>query len=152
MLAFHHLCMDRALQLACDARDAQEVPVGAVLVHRGNIVSENRNRMRQYAKPWAHAEMMLLQDISSQICTPYLYEYSIYVTLEPCVMCAAALALARIGAIYFGAYDTKRGGIDHGCRIFDGQQSFFKPPVIVSGMYQRKCQEILTSFFCEKRR
>ena len=63
--------MDRALQLACDARDAQEVPVGAVLVHRGNIVSENRNRMRQYAKPWAHAEMMLLQDISSQICTNY---------------------------------------------------------------------------------
>ena len=151
MLAFHRLCMDRALQLARDAQAAQEVPVGAVLVHQGKIVLENRNRMRQYAKPWAHAEMMLLQEVSSISSDMYLQGYSLYVTLEPCTMCASALALARIGAIYFGAYDVKRGGVDHGGRIFDGHQSFFTPPIVVGGIDEGTCQKLLKHFFYEKR-
>jgi tRNA(adenine34) deaminase len=151
VLEIHRSFMERALELACQAWDAKEVPVGAVLVHQGKIVLESRNRMREYAQPWAHAEMLLLQGIASHTRVSYLHDYSLYVTLEPCIMCAAALALVRVGAIYFGAYDAKRGGIDHGCRIFDGHQSFFKPPVVVSGIYERKCQAILKRFFYEKR-
>ena len=151
VLSFHRECMERALALAYKALKAKEVPVGALLVHQGKIVLEHRNRMHQYANPCAHAEMMLLNTILRKRKERYLYAYSLYVTLEPCMMCAAALALARIGGIYFGAYDVKRGGIDHGGRIFDNKQAFFRPPVIVSGILERKCQDVLRLFFCDKR-
>ncbi len=129
--------------LLCD-----EVPVGAVVTRRGRIIASNHNLVKTSADPTAHAEILVIRAASQVLGTPYLDDCDIHVTLEPCPMCAAAIALARIKCLYFGAYDPKGGGVDHGAEIF--RYSLHKPTV-VGGVNEQECSNILIDFFKTKR-
>src|SRR5215210_1749103 len=110
--------MRRALDLAREASEAGEVPVGAVVTCRDEIVAEARNAMRGSNDPTAHAEMEAIRAAAAKLGTSRLDACTLWVTLEPCAMCAAAISVARIGALHFGAEDPKGGGVAHGARMF----------------------------------
>src|SRR6185503_11223272 len=110
--------MRRALELAREAAEAGEVPVGAVVTLGDEIVAETRNAMRGSSDPTAHAEMQAIRAAAAKLGTSRLDECTLWVTLEPCAMCAAAVALARLKALRFAAEDPKGGGVVHGPRIF----------------------------------
>ncbi|ETZ06707.1 tRNA-specific adenosine deaminase [Holospora obtusa F1] len=142
-----HFFMDQALALAKKASDLGEVPVGAVLVHNNKVVLENHNRMRQMRSPLAHAEFLLLQEAHQSFFQYNLSQCDLFVTLEPCGMCATAIALSRLNAVYFGAYDPKHGGIEHGTRVFDQKNHYFKPKIVLAGVRASICEKILNDFF-----
>jgi len=100
--------------------------------------------------PTAHAEILVIRDACRQINAPRLPDYDLYVTLEPCAMCAAAIAGARLRRVYFGAYDPKGGGVDHGPRIFD-QATIHHKPEIYGGIDEAACANLLQDFFKERR-
>ena len=108
-----------------------EVPVGAVLVDgvQDKILAKDGNRMREQSNPTAHAELLVIQSGCRKLESLYLLECDLYVTLEPCPMCAQAITFARIRRLYFGAYDTKGGGVEHGARIFEQPTSHHHPEV-----------------------
>src|SRR6476659_4432230 len=110
--------MRRALDLAAEAAAAGEVPGGAVVTRGEEIVAEARNAMRGSADPTAHAEMAAIRAAAARLGASRLDECTLWVTLEPCAMCAAAISVARIKALRFGAEDAKGGGVEHGARIF----------------------------------
>src|SRR5882757_5381193 len=110
--------MRRALDLAAEAAAAGEVPVGAVVTRGEEIVAETRNAMRGSLDPTAHAEMEAIRAAAARLGAARLDDCTLWVTLEPCAMCAAAVSLARIKALRFGADDPKGGGVMHGARIF----------------------------------
>lgn len=140
--------MERALMLAEQAASKGEVPVGAVLVKEGSILAEAHNNMRALGTPMAHAEMMVLFRARPHL--KRLDGCDLYVTLEPCPMCAHAISLSRIRRLYFGAYDPKGGGVEHGARIFDQSTCHHKPEVF-GGMNERACADLLQEFFMAKR-
>src|SRR5579864_4494867 len=112
--------MARALEAAAAAGSAGEVPVGAVVVDgAGAVIAAAGNRVERDHDPTAHAEMLALRGAAAKLGVKRLAGCDLYVTLEPCPMCAAAIALARIRRLYFAAYDRKGGGVEHGPRIFD---------------------------------
>ncbi len=125
-----------------------EVPVGAAIVKDETLIAVAHNQMRQNTDATAHAEMLCLRQACRILETQHLTDCDLYVTLEPCPMCAGALANARIRNLYFGAYDSKGGGIDHGPRIFD--YSLHKPTVI-GGINEQACAQMLSDFFKQKR-
>src|SRR5919106_4515595 len=110
--------MRRSLDLAAEAAAAGEVPVGAVVTLSEEVIAESRNAMRGSSDPTAHAEMEAIRAAASKLGTSRLDDCTLWVTLEPCAMCAAAISLARIKALRFGAEDPKGGGVVHGPRIF----------------------------------
>lgn len=141
--------MLQALQLAKHAVHHNEVPVGAILVHDNHIIAQTHNQCVIDGNPLNHAEMLAIhQGMTNHLQTPYLYECTLYVTLEPCPMCAAAIAQVRVGKLVFGAYDPKSGGVEHGPRIFD--HSHHKPEVI-GGVLENECAQLMVDFFKEKR-
>jgi len=142
--------MDDALAQAKLAFERDEVPVGAVFVYKNEIISAAGNEVIGRNDPTAHAEILVLREAAKQLETVHLIEGDIYVTLEPCAMCAQALALARVRRLYFGAYDPKGGGVDHGARIFD-QPTCHHRPEIIGGLSESKCAALLQSFFQLKR-
>ena len=107
-----------ALEYARQGAAAGEVPVGAVIVHQGYIIAAAANHVIGHQDPTAHAEMIVLRQAGALLNTVHLTECDLYVTLEPCAMCAQALAWARIRRLIFGAYDPKSGAVDHGVRVF----------------------------------
>lgn len=144
--------MTAAIALAEAAAHMGEVPVGAVLVdsETGEVLAATHNRMLADHDPTAHAEMLALRTAAAAKGEIRLTHCDLYVTLEPCPMCAAALALARVRRIYFGAYDPKGGGIDHGPRIF-AQPNCNHRPEVYGGINEDICAAQLRGFF-EKRR
>lgn len=143
--------MQVAIKQALLAKDRGEVPVGAVLVDAaGRIVAQSGNTTVEGHDPTAHAEINVVRARCHQLGTQRIPDHDLYVTLEPCPMCAAALSNARIRRIYFGAYDPKSGGIDHGPKIFTHDQCHHKPDVI-GGVMEDQCAEILKSFFGDRR-
>lgn len=142
--------MRRALDLAAIAAEAGEVPVGAVVMRRGEIVAEARNAMRGQLDPTAHAEMVAIRHAATRLGTSRLDDCELWVTLEPCAMCAAAIALARIGKLAFGAEDSKGGGVIHGARIFT-QPTCHHRPEIMSGIGEAEASEQLRAFFAVRR-
>jgi tRNA(Arg) A34 adenosine deaminase TadA len=144
--------MARALALAREAAEADEVPVGAVLVDgpSGRILAEARNRMEELRDPTAHAEMLAIRAACAKAGAPRLEGADLYVTLEPCAMCAAAISFARIRRLYFGAYDPKGGGVEHGPRFF-AQPTCHHRPEVVGGIEECESGEILKAFFKERR-
>jgi tRNA(adenine34) deaminase len=138
----------KALTLAKEAFESDEVPVGAVIVLNGTIIAKASNHMRSHTSPIAHAEMIVIERACQQLKTQHLSDCDLYVTLEPCPMCASAIAHAKIRRLYFGAYDPKGGGVDHGPRIFD--HSMHKPE-IVGGICRDECSTLMTTFFKNKR-
>ena len=142
--------MRRALDLAADAAAAGEVPVGAVVTRGEDIVAEARNAMRGSFDPTAHAEMDAIRAAAAKLGTSRLDDCTIWVTLEPCAMCAAAIALARFGALRFAAEDPKGGGVVHGARIF-AQPTCHHRPDVLGGIGETEAAELLRGFFAERR-
>jgi len=142
--------MRRALELAREAAAAGEVPVGAVITKGEAIVAEARNAMRGVNDPTAHAEVQAIRAAAQALGTPRLDGCTLWVTLEPCAMCAAAIALARLDALRFGAEDPKGGGVVHGPRIFSQPTCHHRPDVL-GGIGEDEAAEMLRSFFAERR-
>ncbi|HJR83570.1 MAG TPA: nucleoside deaminase [Sphingomicrobium sp.] len=142
--------MRRALDLAREAAEADEVPVGAVVTLGEDIVAEARNAMRGSLDPTAHAEMVAIRSAAERLGRPRLDGCTIWVTLEPCAMCAGAMALARVDAVRFGAEDPKGGGVVHGTRIFSQPTCHHRPDVL-GGIGEDESAALLRTFFEERR-
>jgi tRNA(Arg) A34 adenosine deaminase TadA len=144
--------MALALAEAEAAAARGEVPVGAILVDGdGRVLAAGGNRVEADRDPTAHAEMLVLRMGIAKLGAKHLSECDLYVTLEPCAMCAAAIALARLRRLYFGAYDPKGGAVEHGPRLFD-QPTTNHRPEIYGGIDERHAGELLRAFFRARRR
>lgn len=144
--------MDLALQQARTAADLGEVPVGAVLVDgaTGDLLAHAHNRVEAQHDATAHAELLAIQAAARRLGMKRLEHADLYVTLEPCAMCAAAISLARLRRLYFGAYDPKGGGVDHGARIYQ-QPTCHHRPEVVGGIEEARCAALLKDFFAARR-
>ncbi|MEA3059965.1 MAG: tRNA(adenine34) deaminase [Sphingomonadales bacterium] len=142
--------MRRALDLAAEAAAAGEVPVGAVVTMGDEIVAETRNAMRGSSDPTAHAEMEAIRAAAARLGSSRLDHCTLWVTLEPCAMCAAAIAVARMKALRFAAEDPKGGGVVHGPRIF-AQPTCHHRPDVLGGIGEAEAAEQLRRFFAERR-
>ncbi len=142
--------MDAALQEAQAAADRGEVPVGAVIVSNREIIARAGNRTREYADPTAHAEMLAIREACATLSSERLTEADLYVTLEPCAMCAGAISFARLRRLYFGAVDEKGGAVLSGGRFFT-LPTCHHAPEIYSGFGERESADLLKAFFREKR-
>jgi tRNA(Arg) A34 adenosine deaminase TadA len=144
--------MESALEEARAAAEAGEVPVGAVLVDAagGEILARAHNRVERDADPTAHAEMLAIRAAAADLGAKRLTGADLYVTLEPCAMCATAISFARLRRLVFGAYDPKGGGVDHGPRIFE-QPTCHHRPEVVGGVQEQACGALLQDFFRERR-
>ncbi len=144
--------MQLALSQAQLAASRGEVPVGAVMVDSvsGEIISVSHNLTESDNDPTAHAEMLVIREAARRLGSPRLSSCDLYVTLEPCAMCAAAIAHARIRRLYFGAYDPKGGGVEHGARVFS-QPTCHHHPEVVGGLEETTSSALLKSFFAGKR-
>jgi tRNA(adenine34) deaminase len=143
--------MDRALQQARLAAERGEVPIGAVIVGPdGVVLAEAGNQTETDRDPTAHAEMLAIRAAASRLGVSRLIDCNLYVTLEPCPMCAQAISFARLRRVYYGASDPKGGGVEHGPRIFS-QPTCHHRPEIYSGIGEREAGELLRAFFHERR-
>ncbi|MCB1332086.1 MAG: nucleoside deaminase [Roseivivax sp.] len=143
--------MDAALAEARAAADRGEVPVGAVVVSpEGRIVARAGNMTRALNDPTAHAEIQAIRIACARAGAERLPGHDLYVTLEPCPMCAAAISYARIGRLYYGAADPKSGGVAHGARVYAHPQCHHTPEVY-DGLSADAAQALLTQFFAERR-
>lgn len=142
--------MRRALDLAAEAAAAGEVPVGAVVTRGDEIVAEASNTMRTSLDPTAHAEVVAIRKAAEALGQPRLDGCTLWVTLEPCAMCAAACALARVESVRFAADDPKGGGVLHGARIFS-QPTCHHRPEVLGGIGEAESAALLRRFFAERR-
>jgi cytidine deaminase len=144
--------MQFALREARAAFSRGETPVGAVVVDpvAGRVVAAAGNRTRELRDPTAHAEMLAIRAACAETGSERLTGLDLYVTLEPCAMCAAAVAAARIARLLYGAPDPKSGGVEHGARIFAHRQVHHKPQVF-GGIAESECAALMRAFFAERR-
>ncbi|WP_272006530.1 nucleoside deaminase [Roseovarius sp. ZX-A-9] len=143
--------MDIALDEARAAAARGEVPVGAVLIAPdGQVAARAGNRTRELCDPTAHAEILAIRAACAAAGSERLPGYALYVTLEPCAMCAAAIAAARVAKLYFGASDPKSGGVLHGARVFSQSQSHHALE-IYDGIAAEAAETLLKAFFAARR-
>lgn len=142
--------MQMALDEARAAQDRGEVPVGCVIVHDGAVIARAGNRTLADRDPTAHAEVLAIRAASAVLGSERLTDCDLYVTLEPCTMCAAAMSFARIRRLYFGAPDPKGGAVEHGVRFFAAPTCHHRPEVY-GGMSEQESAELLRAFFAAKR-
>ncbi|MEO7563937.1 MAG: nucleoside deaminase [Sphingomicrobium sp.] len=142
--------MRRALDLAAEAAAAGEVPVGAVVTIGDEVVAEARNAMRASLDPTAHAEIVAIRAAASTLRSPRLDQCTLWVSLEPCAMCAAAISIARFHSLRFAAEDPKGGGVVHGARIF-AQSTCHHRPDVLGGIGESEAAAQLRAFFAERR-
>ena len=143
--------MDRALEQARAAGGRGEVPVGAVIVApNGQVVAQAGNRTRELGDPTAHAEILAIRAACADAGSERLVGHALYVTLEPCAMCAAAIAAARIARLYYGASDPKSGGVAQGARVFTHTQAHHVPEVY-DGIGEDEAAALLKAFFAGRR-
>ncbi|WP_417666649.1 nucleoside deaminase [Roseibium sp.] len=138
--------MAAALEQAELAAQRGEVPVGAVLVKDDEIIARNGNRTLELHDPTAHAEVLVIREACATLKTQRLTDCDLYVTLEPCPMCAAAISFARIRRLYFGAGDAKGGAVEHGTRFY-AHPTCHHTPDVYSGLSETKASELLKKFF-----
>jgi len=141
-----------ALEEATAAADRGEVPVGAVIVHgpTGRVIARAGNRVVEHRDPSAHAELLAIRAACEKQDSERLPDCDLYVTLEPCPMCAQVISFARIRRLYFAAYDEKGGGVDNGPRIFHATSCHHRPE-IYGGIGERAASEMLKDFFRSRR-
>jgi tRNA(adenine34) deaminase len=139
-----------ALDEARAAAEAGEVPVAAVVSRGGTVLATGRNRMREFNDPTAHAEVVAMRAAAAALGAPRLDGCDLWVTLEPCAMCAGAIALARIGRLYFAASDEKGGAVLHGPRLF-AQPTCHHAPEVYPGIGEAEAAGQLRAFFRERR-
>lgn len=143
--------MEMALEQARLAARRGEVPVGAVIVsERGEVLAANGNRTRADSDPTAHAEVLVIREAARKLQDERLNGCDLYVTLEPCPMCAGAISFARLRRVYFGASDPKGGGVEHGPRVFSHATCHHRPEVY-GGLSETAAAEILRAFFAGRR-
>lgn len=144
--------MQHCLDLATKAAEQDEVPIGAIVVNpeNGEIISEAYNLSEHVLDATAHAEIVAIRKACEILGTNRLRGMDLYVTLEPCTMCAAAISFARIENLYFGAFDKKGGAIVNGVHFFAAETCHHKPNV-TSGILEKECSEMLKNFFKQKR-
>ncbi len=143
--------MNQALEEARAAAERGEVPVGAVIVAPdGHVVAAAGNRTRELNDPTAHAEILAIRAACAAAGSERLPDHALYVTLEPCAMCAAAIAAARIARLYYGASDPKSGGVAHGARVFAHPQAHHRPE-IYDGIGAAEAERLLRDFFRDRR-
>jgi len=143
--------MDLAFAEAERARDQGEVPIGAVIVAAdGKVLARTGNRTLQLRDPTAHAELLAIREACAKLGSERLMDCDLYVTLEPCAMCAAAISFARIRRLYFGAPDPKGGAVEHGPRFFS-QPTCHHAPEVIGGLGETRAASLLKQFFAEKR-
>ena len=144
--------MSQALTEARAAQARGEVPVGAVLVEAasGAVLARAGNRVEALADPTAHAEVLAIRAAAAARGQVRLPDCDLYVTLEPCALCATAIAYARLRKLVFGAYDPKGGGVEHGPRIFT-QPTTHHAPEVIGGVMETECAALLKTFFAERR-
>lgn len=142
--------MELALEQARLARLRGEVPVGAVIVLKGEVIASAGNKTRELNDPTAHAEVLVIRDAANKLKSERLIDCDLYVTLEPCAMCAGAISFARISRLYFGASDVKGGGVENGVRFFS-QETCHHAPEVYSAIHESDAAEILLDFFKQKR-
>ncbi|MEQ1497693.1 MAG: nucleoside deaminase [Novosphingobium sp.] len=142
------------MQLALDAaqagESAGEVPIGAVIVKGGRVISVAHNQPRGLNDPTAHAEVLAIRAAAAVLGNERLDGCELWVTLEPCAMCAGAIAHARIAKLYYAAADAKGGAVEHGARVFEHEQSLHRPEVY-SGMGEDQASAMLKAFFAARR-
>jgi len=142
--------MDLAFEEACAAGAAGEVPVGAVIVRGGEVLARAGNRTLRDRDPTAHAEVLAIRQAAQKLGSERLVDCDLYVTLEPCAMCAAAISFARIRRLYFGAPDPKGGAVEHGVKFFTAATCHHRPEVY-GGIGEREAASLLREFFAERR-
>jgi len=148
----HNIYMKAALEEALKAESRGEVPIGAVLVNpqSGEIVAQNGNRTRELSDPTAHAEILVIRELCKKLGAQRIPDYLLYVALEPCTMCSAAIAFARIPKLVYGASDPKGGGVEHGARFFEQPTCHHKIEVVF-GIKKDECAKLLKEFFKDNR-
>jgi tRNA(adenine34) deaminase len=144
------LPMQRALAAAEAAAQAGEVPIGAVIVKDGVVIAEAHNSPRTDHDPTAHAEIMAIRAAAKALGDERLSDCELWVTLEPCAMCAGAISHARIARLYYAASDPKGGAVEHGARVFEQPQTLHRPEVY-SGIGEAESAALLKGFFQERR-
>jgi tRNA(adenine34) deaminase len=141
---------DEAFEQARYAGERGETPVGAIVVHDGRIIGRGGNRTREWRDPTAHAEIVAIREACKTLQSERLIDCDLYVTLEPCTLCASAISFARIRRLYFGALDAKGGGVESGVRFFECTTCHHAPEVY-GGFREGEASELLVDFFKAKR-
>ena len=142
--------MEMALGEARIAAQAGEVPVGAVIVRAGEVIATTHNLVEAQHDPTAHAEVLAIRAAGEKLGSPRLVDCDLYVTLEPCAMCAAAISHARLRRVVFGAYDPKGGAVEHGPKWFE-QPTCLHRPEVLGGVNEDEAGQLLKDFFMERR-
>src|SRR5262244_2967633 len=145
-----HTFMELALDEAYAARDAGEVPIGCVVVCDGEVIAQSGNRTLSERDPTAHAEMVAIRRAAEALGSERLVDCDLYVTLEPCTMCAAAISFARIRRLYYGAADPKGGAVENGVRYFSARTCLHRPE-IYGGIGETEAASLLRGFFSARR-
>lgn len=143
--------MNQAIILATKAFNHDDVPIGAVIVRDGKIIARGENQVQLKKNPTLHAEIVAINRACKKLGTKFLDDCDIYITLEPCAMCATAISFARIRNIYFAATDEKGGGITTNARIFDTDKHLWKPNVVQRPEYADASAKMLREFFKNRR-
>ena len=142
--------MQRALALAQASAQAGEVPVGAVITRGGEVIAEAHNMPRETCDPTAHAEILAIRRAAQALGQERLTDCELWVTLEPCAMCAGAIVHARLARVYYGASNPKGGAVEHGARVFEQAQCLHRPEVY-AGIGEAKAAALLRDFFSARR-
>lgn len=144
--------MNQAFLLAKKAQQHDDVPIGAVIVQNGKIIARGENRVQKSKNPTMHAEMVAINKACKKLGVKFLDGCDLYVTLEPCAMCATAISFARIKNIYFAATDEKGGGITSNTKVFENDKHLWKPNIIQMPEYAEQSAKLLKDFFKERRK
>ena len=144
--------MKQALNLSIKAGQNGDVPVGAVIVQKGKIIARGENFVQRKKNPTLHAEIVAINRACKKLGEKFLTDCDIYVTLEPCAMCATAISFARIQNIYFAATDDKGGAITANARVFENDKHLWQPNIIQMPEYAQESAELLRTFFAERRK
>lgn len=144
--------MNQAFLLAKKAQSHDDVPIGAVIVKDGKIVARGENRVQKSKNPTLHAEIVAINKACKKLNSKFLDGCDIYVTLEPCGMCATAISFARIENVYFAATDEKGGGITTNAKIYESDKHLWKPNVIQMPEYAKESADLLKNFFAKMRK
>ena len=143
--------MREAIKQAHQALKEDEVPIGAVIIHEGKIIAKAHNQVETLKDPTAHAEMIAITQAANYLSSKWLYDCKLYVTIEPCAMCAGALVLSRINRIYFGAFDPKAGACGSVCNLVAHDRLNHRIEVS-GGFMAQECGQLLSEFFQKKRK
>ncbi len=144
--------MNQAIVLAKRAFSHDDVPIGAVIVHDGKIIARGENQVQMRKNPTLHAEIVAINRACKKLRTKFLDDCDIYVSLEPCAMCATAISLARINNVYFAATDEKGGGITSNARVYETDKHLWKPAVHHMPEYANESAKLLKDFFSIRRK